>query len=76
MHFKGIIWGELGEKFEICVRKIRTIEAQLDSSGSYLKNVYFSIFRKLMLYSLTYPPFFGEIVNKCANFDSKFGQKS
>ena len=21
MHFKGIIWGGLGEKFEICVRK-------------------------------------------------------
>ena len=21
MHFKGIIWGRVGEKFEICVRK-------------------------------------------------------
>ena len=23
MHFKGIIWGELGEKFEICVKKYK-----------------------------------------------------
>lgn len=32
MHFKDIIWGKVGEKFEICVRKNKN---NLDLSGSY-----------------------------------------
>ena len=40
--FKGITWGRVGEQIVICVRKIRTVLAKLNLSGSYQK-VYFNL---------------------------------
>ena len=35
MHFKGIIWGGVGRNLRYGSEKIKTIEAQLDFTGSY-----------------------------------------
>ena len=37
IHFKGIIWGRVGQKFETRVSKNKNDEAQIDFTGSYLK---------------------------------------
>ena len=41
MHFKGIIWGWGGGEIWNVSEKIRTVEAQLDFAGSYLKKCIF-----------------------------------
>ena len=43
MHFKGIIWGRVGEKFEICVRKNKNIRGSAQFIWLLFKKMYAKI---------------------------------